>query len=390
MRRLLIRRVAGSSPRRVPAAIGKGRSRCHVSPVTRRYSSTQDLSTFRRKHHFTKSPWRLLSSIPQRNENEPDASCNDPDEYLPDDISTEELTTSKKELSKIERKRLHEEKYRLAQLRRESSRRKLHSEGWMALFASSEDLFRAALRELNVDKEWRDDKMSNERDSVLDEYRSFYLDSLNSFGVAVAEKDTESDISEATFKSLDDFAQSSFADPEFSSKYIRMRRRQERRDELEASLMQNVEDHSQAMKILVKEESFLNEVKGNNEASNNDDFNDLEKIEQEVNTSLLKLFKADATKITKQENIVQRAKDRVLSLNRRIENTQSALEDIEFPFSQQDYNNATTELVRISSQIIPDLAKFITSRHADFEKLRLLEEHTDLTKPQVRIRSHCH
>ncbi|KAL7519253.1 hypothetical protein ACHAWX_004038 [Stephanocyclus meneghinianus] len=36
----------------------------------------------------------------------------------------------------------------------------------------------------------------------------------------------------------------------------------------------------------------------------------------------------------------------------------------------------------ISSEIIPDLAKFITNRHSDFEKYRQLEQHTDLTKPQ--------
>ena len=249
----------------------------------------------------------------------------------------------------------------------------------MALFASSEDLFRATLKELNVDKDWGDDETSNEHDSILDEYRSFYLDSLNSFGVALAEKDTESDVSLATFQSLDTlFGQSSFADPEFSSKFIKMGRRRKKRDDLEESLMQNIKDHSQAVEMLAKEESILNQVLGD-EKSNNDDFDELGKIEQ----SLLQLFKTDRSKIIKQKNAIQRAKERVASLTKRIENTQSALNDIEFPLAQEDYKNATSELVRISSQIIPDLANFIKSRHSDFEKLRQLEEHTDLTKPQV-------
>ena len=298
---------------------------------------------------------------------------------MPDDISTDEMTTSKEELNKAERRRLHEEQYRLAQLRKESTRRKLYSEGWMALFASSEDLFRATLKELNVDKDRGDDETSNEHDSILDEYRSFYLDSLNSFGVALAEKDTESDVSLATFQSLDTlFGQSSFADPEFSSKFIKMGRRRKKRDDLEESLMQNIKDHSQAVEMLAKEEIILNQVLGD-EKSNNHDFDELGKIEQ----SLLQLFKADRSKIIKQENAIQRARERAASLTKRIENTQSALNDIEFPLAQEDYNNATSELVRISSQIIPDLAKFIKSRHSDFEKLRQLEEHTDLTKPQV-------
>jgi ATP-dependent RNA helicase SUPV3L1/SUV3 len=80
-------------------------------------------------------------------------------------------------------------------------------------------------------------------------------------------------------------------------------------------------------------------------------------------------------------NKVENAKQVVNSLAKRIDNIEKDLNDIKLPMSEEEYKQATEQLVKVSSEIIPDLAKFITSRHSDFEKYRQLEQHTDLTKP---------
>ena len=286
--------------------------------------------------------------------------------------------SSLNEISKDERKKLHEEQARAAKRRKEMTRRKLLSEEWMRLFASSEELFRATLRELNVSKgEWGGSDATGS--SALADYKSFYLDSLNSFGTALAEQDVESDISTPSFRSLDKFETSAFSDSSFSAKYRSNSKRISQREQLEASLEKNRKKYLQAIKELEAEERCLRQIKG--ETDNQNDFQELCDIEIALNAAMLNVTQADPKEIEKQEIKVETVKHRISGLMKRIEAIEKDIDCIELPLSKVEYMEATEKLAHISSIIIPDLAKFITNRHADLTKYVLLEQHTDLTKP---------
>jgi hypothetical protein len=384
MRSLIQRRTIKLSLRRATKA-QKVRSKCNPQPSIPLFTSFGSISSHQQQQHVN-IRCALFSSIPQRNENELNITCNDADEFIPDDETTDELLTSTNELTKDERRKIHQEKYEAAKRRKELARRKLLSEEWMRLFASSEELFRATLRELKVDIKSQSD--SDVCSSALADYRSFYLDSLNSFGAALAEQDAESDVSLTSFRSVDAFGESLFGYPAFGSMFRAMGERLNAREELETLLKKNQERYDKAIKDLEEEKTFLSQVNGDKISdvdssviSNIMDFDELERIESDMNASLLKAVQSSPKEILKQQNKVENAKLLVNSLMKRIDKVQKEIDDVKFPMSHEEYKDATDRLVRVSSQIIPDLAKFITSRHSDFEKYRQLEQHTDLTKP---------
>jgi hypothetical protein len=396
----------------MPASIG--RLRCPCTPACH-HLQTRAITAKRRPDHpmyraTTLNRWsnheqwaRYFSSIPQRNGDEPDVNHNDIDDDLPPINQTEQTIDHLTQL-KEERRKLHSEKYRMALEKRESIRRKLLSEEWMRIFATSEELFRATLRELKVDKEeWSDnnERAGGEKDSARSEYRSFYLDSLSSFGMALSEKDDDMTISAAASQALEKFGESDFADLSFSKKYRAMEAGLKRREELIAELPSVNESYSRALKDLDDEEKALSNMGAKLEVtdvdtksstvkdettltSSKNDFGDLEHIEEELTSSLLELLEGkDAKKkVKKQMNRVSNARGLAKSLSKRLEWIKTAIDGVELPLSQEEYRNATMLLMTISSDVVPDLAKFITSRHSDFEKYRVLEQHTDLTKPQ--------
>jgi hypothetical protein len=301
-------------------------------------------------------------------------------------MSTQQISIENAD-AKEKRRQLHNEQFELAQQRRAFAKRTLLSQEWMSLFAYSEDLFRATLKELNVFKsEWENNtEMYSEKDAALADYKSFYLDSLNSFGKALSEKDAESGISLTSFQSIDKFADSSFGDIQFSKQYRTMGWRIQRRAKLEAQLRNNMEDHICAIKELEGEEEILNQVKGDipkpPRKSKRDDFDELEQIESDVIATMSKLILSDAKMRIKQENKVENAKRRIDNIKKRIGFIQKDIDEIILPLSQEEYHAATSQLLKVSYEIIPDLARFITNRHSDFEQYRQLEQHTDLTKP---------
>ena len=392
----LSRHTAATTLRHVAvsgAATVQRRSSCIWSStayicIVRSYDYFHDVCKRRMVDH-TYSHCKRFLSISQNSEDDFGTICRDSGIYNLDsvDITKDKQTTVQQ--SKENRRRLHKEMYMLAQQRRESTKRTRLTKEWMALFASSEDLFRATLKELNVDKrEWvdSDEHTSYENDSYVADYKSFYLDSLNSFGRALAENDIESVISLESFRCVDTFAASSFNDPIFSKKFRSMSDRLRRNDELQATLSINIKHHSHAVENLQKEETNLHEMKGGQSTaarseSNHQDFEELGLIEWGMNATESNLFQTSQKKIRKQENKVGNARSLVTSLTKRIDVVQSEINGLQFPFSQEEYLYAKDELLLISSQLVPELAKYITNRHSDFEKYRQLEQHTDLTKP---------
>ena len=391
---MLLRQASSGTLRRVAADTIKWRPRRSLMSCVTKSSSSISIDKndidmmrplcHRRKHHSS-DQWRMLSSVPQRNDDEPDVTCNDVDEYIPDELSMEVHDSIAAPVDKEEKRRLHEQKYRLAQEKKESRRRGLSCTDWMSLFSSSQELFKATMKELNVDKgDWGSDGngAASCEDSVLADYKSFYLDSLTSFGDAILEKDAETGISLDSFDSLDKFAESSFADAKFSSNYRSMISALKRKEELQSLLAKKAERHSNAIDMLKEEEEFLKQVKGDTLISkNNQDFDELSEIEVDVNTALLNIVKSDPKKISKQENKCMNAKQHVDALIKSMERIQEEIDGIIYPLTLQQYQEATTELLDISSDLIPDLAKYIIKRHSDFEKYQELEQHTDLTKP---------
>ena len=385
---ILLRQASLRTFRRAADTIKWRSRRSLMSCATKSSSSlSTDMSNMMRPRHHVKHctslyQWRMLSSVPQRSDDEPDVTCNDADEYIPDELSMEvhdSIVASDKE----ENRRLHEQKYRLAQEKKESRKRQLLCTEWMSLFSSSQELFKATLKELNVDKgDWGTDGAAFNEDSVLADYKSFYLDSLPSFGDAISEKDTETDISLVSFDSLDKFSESSFADATFSKNYRLMISTFNRKEELQSLLKKKAERLSNAVDTLKEEKEFLEQVKGDKSTSKNkQDFDELSEIEEDVDTALLKIVKADPKKISKQENKCMNVKQLVDALTKSIEHMQKEIDGIIYPLSLQQYQQATTELLNISSDLIPDLAKYIVNRHSDFEEYQRLEQHTDLTKP---------
>ncbi|KAL3792854.1 hypothetical protein HJC23_004779 [Cyclotella cryptica] len=347
--------------------------------------------------------WRCFSSIPQRNENETDVTCNDADDIELPHAHVDEKSITYLTRLKEERRQNHAKKYQLAQRKRELARRKLLAEDWMRIFASSEDLFRATLRVLKVDKDdWdsggRPSYHGGENDSALSEYRSFYLDSLPSFGEALSEEDAESNIGMDALTSMEQFAQSAFADPIFSKKFRAMNASLRRKEELYVDLGNATEFYSRALRDLEEEEKVLNAMDGGREsgranssadqftfsAKDKGDYGELDRIEQEVNASLsqVSLMRPDQKKLAKQKNKVNNARRLVESMSKRLDRIQADIDSMEMPLTQDEFHDATNLLLTISSEIVPALAKFITNRHSDFEKYCQLEQHTDLTKPQ--------
>jgi hypothetical protein len=308
-----------------------------------------------RRNHDAHHQWQFFSSIPQRHQNEADGTRHDADDHEPPNAHFDEESIAFLTRLKEQRRQNHTEKYEMARRKRELARRKVLAEEWMRIFASSDDLFRATLRELKVDKgEWSNDGRSYhgaENESALSEYRSFYLDSLPSFGVALSEEDTESNITTAAFKAMERFAQSAFADPVFSKKFRAMNASLKKKEELYVELGNAKEAYSRALRDLAEEEKVLNAMesghKSGNRANssadqfrltskNRGDYGELDRIEQEVNASLsqVSIMKSDQKKLAKQKNRVSAARGLFKRTTKRVERIQADIKDTEFPLSQ--------------------------------------------------------
>ncbi len=354
------------------------------------------------------------------------------DPHFPDIESIETNNSSDiLESTKEERRRLHEEKFEKAAKKRELNRRKLLAEELMRIFAANDELFHATLKELKVSKTGT---------SNLSEYHQFYMDSLPSFGALLYEDLEENEhslrqfgLSSARILDLNEkFARGGFSDPENSKKYRVMVAMLKRDAELQSSIQKyqaKYDKQSQELKIQEKllkiMESRYDAVDLDDAVSANDlipflhrdhsdsldetrdgeshpitnennnlagiDINEDEVYEELMRDLLdgaLSQLAAEKDEEESSQVFLRKQKNKVLTMEKEIANTQRRLakvrelrESLEFPLSEDEFQSATLLIMNLSQSLTPALASFIESRHADFEKYRLLEQHTDLTKP---------
>lgn len=372
-----------------------------ASPSSTHYSSTGI------SRHFNgtggtlhiKYPLGYFSSIPHREEDdELDEDGGDDVSYSDSDISTN-YTIEQFTSLKVERRKDHARKQLLAEARKERARRKILAEEWMRLFATSDELFNATLREFNITKEWGGSNSNNE-DSVLNEYRQFYLDSLQSFGALIVDDPETSEemisliglTNERANQLIDAFSEGGFSDQAFAKKYRTMYSNIKREADLRYSLQRANEARSKVLHELEEDLTLLTRVEeesplqrpGENYSA------ELDGIESEINATLSQLMnipedklerRSTQTPIQQLRNKIQKKTRLVESTNKRMNRIENELNEFQWPLSRDVYEKTNAFLMKISLQVTPALAIFITNRHSDFEKYRQLEEHTDLTSP---------
>ncbi|KAL3758723.1 hypothetical protein ACHAWU_001450 [Discostella pseudostelligera] len=283
--------------------------------------------------------------------------------------------------SKQDRQQLHEGGFNRAANRKEMTRRRILAEELMRFFATNDDCFNMTLRELNINKTWGSD-------TGLSEYRSFYLDSLSSFGTMLAENgDAEwSGISAANI--LDQFAGcGEFSDnPQLYSKIYRsmaamMQREVEDRLALE-KLQKSHEQKLQELRMeLLESESLALDL-----TSEGANFNELDMIEEELSRSLsqralISESRKARKEINKRRNTLDKIRSDATKLKRLISRIESEFDEIEWPMPKHEFQAVTEKLLKVAALVAPALAEFVTHRHEDFDKYRKLEMQTDLTKP---------
>eukprot|EP00970_Alexandrium_tamarense_P001168 scaffold126_cov114-Alexandrium_tamarense.AAC.1 len=130
-----------------------------ASPSSTHYSSTGI------SRHFNgtggtlhiKYPLGYFSSIPHREEDDELNEDGGDVSYSDSDISTN-YTIEQFTSLKVEQRKDHARKQLLAEARKERARRKILAR----LFATSDELFNATLREFNITKEWGGSNSNNE------------------------------------------------------------------------------------------------------------------------------------------------------------------------------------------------------------------------------------
>ncbi len=253
----------------------------------------------------------------------------------------------------------------------------------MRFFATNDECFNTTLRELNINKTWGSD-------TGLSEYRSFYLDSLSSFGTMLAENGDAKCSGTSAANILDQFAGcGEFSDnPQLYSKTYRsmaamMQREVEERlalEQLQKSLEQKLQELRVELLSLQSESLALNLM------SEGTYSNELDMIEEELSRSLSqRVLVSESRKarkeINKRKNTLDKIRSDAAKLKRLISRIESEFEEIEWPMPKHDFQAVTEKLLKVAASVAPALAEFVTHRHEDFDKYRKLEMQTDLTRP---------
>ena len=289
--------------------------------------------------------------------------------------------------SRYDRRQMHEENLDFTtsrKERKERNRRRILAEELMRFFATNDDCFNMTLRELNINKTWGSD-------TGLSEYRSFYLDSLSSFGTILAENSDSVQYSGSSATNiLKQFAEcGEFSnDPQLYSRTYRsmaamMQREAEERSTLE-QLQKSLEQKLQELRAeMVSLESENHALKFSSEGTY---FSELDMIEEELLRSLsqralMSESKKARKEINRRRNTLEKIKSDAAKLKRLISRIETELEEVEWPMPRHEFQAVTEKLLKVAESVAPALAEFVTNRHEDFDKYRSLEMQTDLTKP---------
>ncbi|KAL7527736.1 hypothetical protein ACHAXR_007600 [Thalassiosira sp. AJA248-18] len=308
-----------------------------------------------------------------------------------------------------EKLKIQQERAERASRKKELSRRRILAEELMQIFATNDECFNETLQELNVNKKWGSD-------SGLTEYRQFYLDSLQSFGVLLSEgDDNENTLAEIGLNSasavhiLEQFAMGGFSDNAraLSKKYRKMATMMKTEEELNSTLEQLRKKHEQRLQKLKVETERLEimkaeksserdkhiaslgqKVKGVKDvlpllkaSGENNYTTELDKLEEELTKALSQVAELSQDKSVDNDFEFKRAKAEATNLTNRVNALESEISRLKWPITQDEFQSITENVMRIVPQCAPSLAKFITNRHDDFDRYRQLEMHTDLTSP---------
>lgn len=254
----------------------------------------------------------------------------------------------------------------------------------MRFFAANDDCFNMTLRELNINKTWGSD-------TGLSEYRSFYLDTLSSFGTMLAESYDSMQYSDSiTTNTLDQFAQCGefSSDPQLYSKtYRNMAAMMQREVEERLALEQLQRDYEQKLQELRAEVlSLESENRALTYSGEGTYFNELDMIEEELSQSLsLRPLVSESKKgrkeINRRKSTLDKIKSDAAKIKRHISRIESEFGEVEWPMPRHEFQAVTEQLLKVAATVAPALAEFIINRHEDFDKYRKLEMQTDLTKP---------
>jgi len=208
---------------------------------------------------------------------------------------------------------------------------------------------------------------------------------------------------------LDQFAVGGFAHnvQEFSKKYRTMATISLQAEELNSTLKQLQKNHEGRLQEWKAEEQLLEPMEservhkreviaslgGKVDSAKellpllkNSEKNELDELANELSNALAQLEALSKSKtndkdLIKQRNKVIQAKGTAANLAIKISTLESEISGLKLPMSQDEFQATTENNVRIAPSVAPALAKFITSRHDDFDKYRQLAMHTDLTTP---------